>query len=116
MRTHVVVLHPELPLVLAGEGADQGALLVPGDDGLPTWPQMLAAVRALAPAGVWPLGPDRSAPDLRVHVVQAKNEMPGPGYHWAGAADLRWPEPLSMATSLSSPSILDRSRSTQCKS
>lgn len=98
MRSHVVVLHPELPLVLAGNAADHhGAPAVTVADPPPTWPQLLAAVSPLVPAGAWPLGPERSASGLRVHVVQAKSAVTGPGYGWVDTPDSRWPRPLRQA-------------------
>jgi aminoglycoside phosphotransferase (APT) family kinase protein len=108
MRSHVVVLHPDRPQVLVGEGAGHGAPVVPSDDPPPSWQQVLAAVRPLVPDGAWPLGPDRSSPGLQVHVVQARSATPGPGYHWVGGPDPRWPESLRQAVTL----ILDEDAGT----
>jgi Phosphotransferase enzyme family len=94
-RAHVVVLHPDLPQVLVGVDANDGAPEVRTPDPPATWPELLAAVVPMVPAGAWPLGPDRSVPGLRVHVVQAKQAAVNPGYRWVDAPDPRWPEPLS---------------------
>lgn len=96
-RDVVVILHPDLPLVVAGGDSAPGVVEGSVDDHPATWPQLLAAARKLVPDGTWPLGPSRRVPGLRVHVVAARKPSVAQGYRWVGRPDPLWPESLRQA-------------------
>jgi len=93
----LVILHSDLPMVLTGGPRPSGALLIPPEDAPADWPQLLSAARQLVPDGAWPLGPDRPAEGVRVHVVQARSSVTARGYTWDVRPDPVWPEPVRRA-------------------
>jgi aminoglycoside phosphotransferase (APT) family kinase protein len=97
VRHVLLVVHPDAPQVLAGDGDGAGAPEAGADDNPMDWPDLLAAARDLVPDGAWPFGPNRSAADTRVIVVRARTAAVAPGCRWVDAPDPRWPPGVGAA-------------------